>query len=243
MYGVLIWEMKLLKVSRLCAGYKDLQVLIGVSLEVRAGEFLAVIGSNAAGKTTLMRAMVGQIRPYEGEVEFLGQRVNGLPPHALAQRGLCLVPERGVFPRLSVKDNLMLGAYRKDARSVARDTLDQVFALFPVLAERYKQAAGSLSGGEQQMLCIGRALMAKPKLLLLDEPSEGLSPLMVSNILHSLKELNRLGLTILLVEQNVAQTLRIIDRAYVLENGRIVLEGPASELAGNSTVQRAYLGL
>lgn len=233
----------MLSVTGLSAGYGDLIVLRDIDLEVRAGEFVAVVGSNAAGKSTLLRAIIGLLPLRSGRVVLDDARVDGLPAYAIAARGISLVLELSVLRGLSVEDNLLLGAYRKAARPQTRQTLDQVYALFPVLAERRRQLASSFSGGQQQLLCIGRALMSQPKLLVLDEPSVGLSPTMVAAILETLVELNRQGATILLVEQNVAQTLRAAQRGYVLENGRIVLAGPSPSLLENPQVRLAYLGL
>jgi branched-chain amino acid transport system ATP-binding protein len=217
----------MLSVSGLSAGYGDLIVLRDIDLEVKAGEFVALVGSNAAGKSTLLRAIVGLLPLQAGRVALEDDRIDGLPAYAIAGRGLSLVLELSVLRGLSVEDNLLLGAYRRAARAHTRESLESVYALFPVLAERRRQLASSFSGGQQQMLCIGRALMSRPKLLMLDEPSVGLAPAMVSMILEALVRLNQQGVTILLVEQNVAQTLRAASRGYVLENGRIVLAGPA----------------
>jgi branched-chain amino acid transport system ATP-binding protein len=233
----------MLSVSGLSAGYGDLIVLRDIDLEVKAGEFVALVGSNAAGKSTLLRAIVGLLPLQAGRVALEDDRIDGLPAYAIAGRGLSLVLELSVLRGLSVEDNLLLGAYRRAARAHTRESLESVYALFPVLAERRRQLASSFSGGQQQMLCIGRALMSRPKLLMLDEPSVGLAPAMVSMILEALVRLNQQGVTILLVEQNVAQTLRAASRGYVLENGRIVLAGPAADLLDNPSVRAAYLGL
>lgn len=233
----------MLKVSGVSAGYGDLIVLRGVDLEVRQGELVALVGSNAAGKTTLLRAIMKLLPVASGQVAFLDHELVGLSTYEIAELGMSLVREQSVLKGLTVHDNLLLGAYRKPARAHIDESLESVVKLFPVLAERRQQIAGSLSGGEQQMLCIGRALMGRPQLLLLDEPSMGLAPTMVSVILKALAELNRRGLTILLVEQNVAQTLRVASRAYVLEGGRIVLAGAASDLLQNPQVKSAYLGI
>ena len=233
----------MLDVTNLTAGYGDLTVLRDVDLVVRQGEFVALVGSNAAGKSTLLRAICGLLPLQAGRVQFEGAQLDGRPPYAIAQMGLSLVLEQSVLRGMSTYDNLLLGAYRREARATINQTLEAVFALFPVLAERRGQLASSLSGGEQQMLCIGRALMGQPKLLILDEPSVGLSPVMVAVILKALAILNRDGLTILLAEQNVAQTLKVAARAYVLESGRVVLQGAALELLDNPSVKRAYLGI
>ncbi|MFN0301665.1 MAG: ABC transporter ATP-binding protein [Burkholderiales bacterium] len=233
----------MLNVANVTAGYGDLTVLRDVNLEVRHGEFVALVGSNAAGKSTLLRAIFGLLPLQGGRAEFQGIRLDGRSPYAIAQLGLSLVLEQSVLRGMSTYDNLLLGAYRREARASISQSLESVFRLFPVLAERRSQLASSLSGGEQQMLCIGRALMGQPKLLILDEPSVGLSPVMVGVILKALAQLNREGLTILLVEQNVAQTLKVASRAYVLESGRIVLQGAASALLDDPSVKRAYLGI
>lgn len=233
----------MLKVTGLSSGYGDLVILRGVDLEVQAGEFVGIIGSNAAGKSTLVRAMVGLLPRLKGRVEFDRTDVSQMPPYAIAGRGMAVVLEHSAIARLSVQENLILGAYRSAARLDLARGLDRVLAMFPILASRRKQAAGSLSGGEQQMLCIARALMSKPKLLVLDEPSVGLSPVMVSTILKALADLNRQGLAILLVEQNVAQTLRYVSRAYVLENGSIMYHAPTAQLVDNPRIREAYLGM
>jgi branched-chain amino acid transport system ATP-binding protein len=233
----------MLKVSNVSSGYSDLVVLRDVSLEVKEGEFVAIVGSNAAGKTTLMRTISGLLRTRSGAIEFDNKRVSGLAPYQIAASGLAIVLEHSVLPRLSVQDNLLLGAYRKEARSRIKENLAKVYRLFPVLEERKTQIATSLSGGEQQMLCIGRALMGCPRMIALDEPSIGLSPAMVQTILRALRQLNDGGLTTLIVEQNVAQTLKVSSRAYVIENGAIVLQGSAQELLDNSAVKAAYLGI
>jgi len=233
----------MLSVSGLSAGYGDLVVLRDIELDVDQGEFVALVGSNAAGKSTLLRAIVGLLPLQSGTVLLEDTPINGLPAYAIAARGVSLVLELSVLRGLSVEDNLLLGAYRREARARIRESLDAVYALFPVLAERRRQLASSFSGGQQQMLCIGRALMSRPKLLMLDEPSVGLAPTMVATIFEALVKLNRQGVTILLVEQNVAQTLRAASRGYVLENGRIVLAGSSEALLVDPQVRTAYLGL
>lgn len=221
-------------------------VLHGVSLTVREGQFVVVLGSNGAGKTTLLRTVSGLIpdQPEKGTIEFDGRRIDGCEPEDVAALGIAHVMEgRGVFPELSVWENLQLGAYRRsDKAGISRD-LEWVFSLFPRLKERLRQQAGTLSGGEQQMLVIGRALLGRPRLLLLDEPSVGLAPRLVAEIAGVLKEINRQGTTILLVEQNARMALQVADYGYVLETGRIVLEGTAEELAANENVQEMYLGV
>ncbi len=238
----------MLVVSDLHAGYGLSEVLVGTSLEVKAGTVVALIGANGAGKTTTMRAISGLIRPSKGRVMLDGKPVQGLPASRIARLGLAHSPEgRKIFGPLSVEDNLLLGAWRRLPRffgfhsRAARD-LDRVYELFPRLKERKRQHAGTLSGGEQQMLAIGRALMARPKLLLLDEPSLGLAPLLVAAIFDTIRTLKREGTTILLVEQNARLALEVADRAYVMETGRIMLAGPADELRHNPQVEATYLG-
>lgn len=220
------------------------QVVHGVSLEIRKGEFVALLGSNGAGKTTLFRTIAGVLKPGRGTIEFQGKQIHRLSPDRIVSLGLSLCPEgRQLFPQLSVYKNLLLGAYtRRKERSRVRKTLEWVYELFPVLKERRNQPAGTLSGGEQQMLAIGRALMSEPEMLLLDEPTMGLAPLVVRRIAEVIKEINRAGTTVFLSEQNANIALMITERGYVLESGRIVLEGPSPELLENATVKRAYLG-
>jgi branched-chain amino acid transport system ATP-binding protein len=226
------------------AGYGDLLALRSVSLAVRAGEILSVVGANGAGKSTMLRAVSGLILPRRGEILFEGARLDRLSTRDIVERGVVQVPEgRKIFPTLTVRENLELGAYTTRARSRRRDSLDRVLALFPRLAERAAQAAGTMSGGEQQMLAIGRALMARPALLMLDEPSLGLAPKVVAEIFRIVVEINRGGTAVLLVEQNTRQALALSQRGYVLENGRVVLEGSGAELLNNEHVRRAYLGM
>jgi branched-chain amino acid transport system ATP-binding protein len=211
---------------------------------VAAGEIVAIVGANGAGKTTTMRTIAGLLRPTRGQVLLEGQRIDGLAPETLVRRGICLVPEgRRIFPGLTVYENLEVAtaAWRRRGQSLAPD-LERVYALFPRLQERQRQLGWSLSGGEQQMLAIGRALMAHPRLLLLDEPSLGLAPVLVEEVFATIRDVNQRGTTILLVEQNAYQALQLAHRAYVLENGEVQLEGPARELAGNPLVKEAYLG-
>ena len=235
----------MLEVSNLSAFYGGITALTGVSLKVDRGEAVAILGRNGAGKTTLLRAISGLVRRRSGEVRFEGKNCTALPAHAIARLGIGHVPEgRHVFPPLSVLDNLRLGTYSRAARSRADApdrALDRVFQLFPRLAERRRQAAGTLSGGEQQMLAIGRALMAEPSLLLLDEPSLGLSPVLVDTILEALQQLNRSGLTVLLVEQNMHVALDLVSRAYVLNTGQIVLHDSAARLRERG-LRDIYLG-
>jgi len=231
----------LLRLDSVEAGYRDLVAVREVSLEVRAGEVVALIGGNGAGKTTTLRAISGLLPLRRGRIEFEGERIDGRASAQVVARGIAHVPEgRQLFPSMSVRENLELGARDRAARPA---TLETVFALFPRLRERERQVAGTLSGGEQQMCAIGRGLMARPRLLLLDEPSLGLAPVMVRLIFETLKAINETGTTILLVEQNVARALALSHRAYVIENGRIVLDGPREALQQSPHVKQAYLGL
>jgi branched-chain amino acid transport system ATP-binding protein len=233
----------LLEVNDLMVNYGAAQALKGVSLTVGEGEVVALIGANGAGKTTLLRTISGLKSPRSGHITFQGKRIDGVPACEIVKRGVAHIPEgRIVFGPMSVYDNLKMGAYlRKDKKAVATD-LERVYSLFPKLKERRKQLSESLSGGEQQMLAVGRALMAAPKLLLMDEPSMGLSPIMVENIGHIVEDIHQAGIGILLVEQNASMALALADRAYVLEVGNIVLGGPASAVAGDERVKKAYLG-
>ncbi len=233
----------MLEVKNLQAGYDCLQVLWDVSLSVSEGEFVALIGSNGAGKTTTLRAIAGLIKPQQGEVFFLGKPITSLPPHLISQGGLSFITEDlNLFEAMTVRENLLLGAYtRRDGKKI-QVSLDYVFRLFPILAERQKQLAGTLSGGERRMLALGRGLMSEPRLLLVDEPSLGLAPKMVMTVFEALKTLHSQGVTILLVEQNVTNTLRIADKAYVLEHGSIALQGSSTELLENAYLKDTYLG-
>ena len=234
----------LLEVHDLSVDYDGARALTGANLAVVAGEIVALVGSNGAGKSTLLAAITGIAPAASGGVRWRGQEIAGMPTHRIARLGVALVPEgRQLFPRMSVARNLQLGAFGKRDREQRARTEAQVVELFPILYERRRQLAGTLSGGEQQMLAIGRALMADPQLLLLDEPSLGLAPIMVERILESLRRIRDAGITVLLVEQRLEKALRLADRAYVLQTGRIVLEGPAGDLLGVDEVRRAYLGL
>jgi branched-chain amino acid transport system ATP-binding protein len=234
----------LLEVESLSVAYDDMVALDGVSLHVDTGEAVTVLGANAAGKTTLLRAISGLAAPRAGAIRFEGEAIDRLGPHQRVERGLVLVPEgRMVFPFLSVEDNLRLGAFTTSARCEAPATLERVYAMFPRLIERRRQMAGSLSGGEQQMLALGRGLMARPRLLMLDEPSLGLAPRLVQEVMARVADIRGEGVTVLIVEQNVHQTLKLADRGYVLETGRLSLEGTAADLAASDEVRRAYLGM
>jgi len=236
--------LSLLEVRDLTVAYGDMVALEGVSIEVGAGETVTVLGANAAGKSTLLRAISGLVRGLQGTIVFDGEPITTLAAHDRIARGLALVPEgRMVFPFLSVEDNLRLGAFTRRARVRADETLERVFATFPRLPERRRQMAGSLSGGEQQMLALGRGLMSLPRLLMLDEPSLGLAPILVQEVMQRVAAIRSEGVTVLIVEQNVHQTLKLADRGYVLENGRLTLAGTAAELAASDDVRRAYLGM
>jgi len=232
----------LLKVEPLHVFYGAIQALKGVALEVQPGELVTLIGANGAGKSTTLETIAGLLKPRTGRIFFAGREVQGWPTHRLVQAGLALCPEgRRIFPNLTVDENLDLGAYARKDGKVAED-LARVRALFPVLAERARQRAGTLSGGEQQMLAIGRALMSRPKLLMLDEPSLGLAPKLVEQVFKALRELKAERVTILLVEQDAILALNAADRAYVLETGKVVKSGPAAELARDPAIRKAYLG-
>ena len=233
-----------LRVDDLRAGYGDVAVLRGVTLEVAGGEIVALVGANGAGKTTTLRAVAGLLAPSGGTVRFEGHPIAGRPAHEIVARGLLLVPEgRKLFPSLTVQENLDLGAYLREAKSRRAESLDRVLSLFPILRERRRQPAGTLSGGEQQMLAIGRGLMGRPRLLMLDEPSLGLAPLVADRIFDVVQRISAEGTPVLLVEQNVRRSLQVARRAYVLEQGAITLAGPASELAARADIRRVYLGL
>ena len=234
----------MLKASGLDVFYGDVQVLWDVSFEVKQGEIVALIGANGSGKTTTLATLSSLLKPRKGSVEFEGQPIHTRAAHEMVNLGIAHVPEaRRLFPEMSVRENLLLGALTPEAKTSRPEMLEKVYGLFPRLKEREKQAAGTLSGGEQQMAAIGRGLMSKPRLLMLDEPSLGLSPLLVGEIFRVLGEVHEAGVTVLLVEQNVFKTLSVADRAYVLENGRIVLEGTGSDLLANPHIRQAYLGI
>ena len=233
----------ILRLDDVSASYKGLKALQGVSLEVAAGEIVAVVGANGAGKSTLLRSIAGQVAT-QGAISFNGASLARVAPHAITRLGVGLVPEgRRLFSRLSVETNLRLGAYAKRGDKDRFAPLELVFTLFPRLKERLSQRAETLSGGEQQMLAIGRALMTQPRLLMLDEPSQGIAPRLVDDILAAVGRIRDLGVTVLLVEQRLAEALALADRAYVLQTGRIVMSGPAAEIAADDGVRRAYLGL
>jgi branched-chain amino acid transport system ATP-binding protein len=234
----------LLTLEGVDAFYGDLQALHDVSLEVRPGELVALVGANAAGKTTTLRVISGTLGARGGRVMFDGQDLAAVPAHSRVARGIVQVPEgRRLFPFMTVRENLLLGAHAPSARAEQDRSLEYVLRLFPVLEERATQLAGSLSGGEQQMCAIGRALMARPRLLMLDEPTLGIAPVLVQRIFETVAAINRDGVTVLLVEQNVRRALALANRAVVLENGRVVLAGPARELLADERLKKAYLGL
>ena len=234
----------LLSVEAIDVFYGDVQVLYGLSLEVREGEIVTLLGSNGAGKTTTLRAISGLRPPRAGDVKFRGRSLTAMPAAARAELGIALVPEgRELWPQLTVRENLELGAYHPRVRAAARRNLDKVFATFPRLRERTSQIAGSLSGGEQQMCAIGRALMSEPTLLMLDEPSLGLAPLLVEQVMRTVADLHATGITVLLVEQNLHKALEIAQRGTVIETGRVRLEGTSAALSANPEIRAAYLGI
>jgi branched-chain amino acid transport system ATP-binding protein len=232
----------MLKVNNIHVYYDAIHALKGVSFSVATGELVTLLGANGAGKTTTLKTLSGLLRARRGKVELEGDALESMGPHEIVRRGVAHVPEgRKVFPRFTVRENLEVGGFTRAKSAVSAD-IDYVFSMFPRLKERYNQYAGTLSGGEQQMLAIGRALMTRPKLLLLDEPSMGLAPKIVEHILETIRSINRAGVTVLLVEQNASMALAISHRGYVLETGSVILEGSAEELAGNDLVRQAYLG-
>jgi len=223
--------------------YDKIHILWDISFHIEQGETITLVGSNGAGKTTIVKTILGLIHPTSGKIRFMDEPIEGLPTYDIVNRGIVLVPEgRKIFPKMSILENLILGSYTNRARKESQETLAWIFQLFPTLKDKERQFAGTLSGGEQQMLAIARALMSKPRLLMLDEPSLGLAPIVVLNIFDVIKRLKDSGVTILLVEQNVHHALEISDRGYVLEKGRIVLEGKSKELLNNKYVKKSYLG-
>lgn len=234
----------MLKIDKLNFSYDDLKVLWDVDLEVNEGEIVTVLGSNGAGKSTTLKNISRLVSPDSGTISFAGHDLTRLEPHAVVEAGVVQVPEgRRIFPEMSVRENLRMGSYTKSAKRERKENIERVFSLFPRLREREKQLGGTMSGGEQQMLAIARGLMANPRLLLLDEPSLGLAPLLVKDIFDIIREINRQGVTILLVEQNVYQSLRIAHRGYVLETGRVVLTGRGEDLLNDEHVKKAFLGM
>lgn len=234
----------MLKVKNLKVGYDNVPVIFDVSFEVREKEVVSIVGSNGAGKSTILRTISGLLKPMNGEIEFLGERIDGLRPNKIVERGISHVPEgRQVFGKLSIKDNLLMGAFIMKSEAEKNKKLSEVYEIFPKLKERETQKAETLSGGEQQMLAIGRGLMSNPKILMVDEMSLGLAPLMVETVMQALKYVSSTGLTVLLVEQKVQEALEIADRGYVIQNGRMVIEGTGEELMETDIVKKAYLGL
>lgn len=235
--------MSLLSVDNLSVSYGAIQALRGISLRVDVGEVVTLIGGNGAGKSTTLRTISGLLQPKLGTIEFDGKPIQAAPPHQIVERGLVQVPEgRGIFANLTVDENLQLGAFTRSDRAAIKQDRERALEFFPRIRERLRQLAGTLSGGEQQMLAIARALLARPKLLMLDEPSLGLAPQVVQTIFQVIREINREGTTILLVEQNASMALQVAHRAYVIEVGEILMQGPASELAASDEVRKAYLG-
>jgi branched-chain amino acid transport system ATP-binding protein len=233
----------MLKVSDITVGYGAITAVKGLSFEVREGEIVSLIGSNGAGKSTTLRTISGLMHPKTGSIEFLGEKIDGMPGHEIVAKGICHSPEgRRIFPRMTVDENLDLGAYLRRDQAAVKESRERVLELFPRLRERITQRAGTMSGGEQQMLAVGRALMGEPKLLILDEPSMGLAPVLVDLIFETIEAIRKTGVTILLVEQNALAALRIADYAYVLESGHLKLEGDGSKLANDPAIAKAYLG-
>ena len=236
--------MATLELANIHTFYGNIHALQGISIDVKDGEIVTLIGANGAGKSTTLRTISGILQPREGDVLLDGQRINGLPAHEIVGRGICQVPEgRRIFSRMTVRENLEMGAFSRQDKAAIGGDMDRIFELFPRLKERLTQKGGTLSGGEQQMLAMGRALMARPKILLLDEPSMGLAPILVETIFNTIVEINQQGVTVLLVEQNAVMALQIAHRGYVLETGTIVLADSAASLRNDASVQRTYLGI
>lgn len=234
----------MLEIKNIDVFYGDLQVIWDVSFSVESGEIVALIGANGAGKSTILRTISGLVHATAGEIFFDGKAISKMPPHTLIEQGLVHIPEaRRLFSEMTVEENLDIGSLRGEAKQLRKANKDKIFDLFPRLAERRRQLAGTLSGGEQQMLAIGRGLMSMPKLMMLDEPSLGLAPILVKEVFRVIKQVRSEGMTVLIVEQNVKQTLTVADRAYVLENGKVVMNGKAAELADDEHVKAAYLGV
>jgi branched-chain amino acid transport system ATP-binding protein len=234
----------MLEVSNIDTFYGKIQALWGVSLTIDETEIVALVGANGAGKTTLLNTISGLLRPSSGRIEFLGKRIDGLISHAIVELGMSHIPEgRRLFPDMSVRENLEMGAYSKRVWKRKQEILDEVYQLFPILKARQGQLARTLSGGEQQMVAMGRGLMSRPRLCMFDEPSSGLAPIVVTEIFHTIQRLHDQGIAIFLIEQDVQQTLEIADRAYVLENGRVILAGKSEELLEEELIRKAYLGL
>jgi branched-chain amino acid transport system ATP-binding protein len=236
--------MKMLEVENVSAGYGMVQILWDVSFKIKEKEIVSIIGPNGAGKTTLVKTIIGLLPPKNGTIRFKGESIEKLPPYEIVKRGINLIPEgREIFPRMTVEENLLLGAYTVNHKSKVKETKEKVYQIFPVLKKKEKLLAQTLSGGEQQMLVIGRSLMSNPELLILDEPSLGLAPIIVEKVLDTLSKLNEDGVTILLVEQNIRDSLTIANRGYVLEEGKIIIEGKGRELLANNHIKEVYIGI
>jgi len=234
----------MLKLRGISSGYGGTEIIRNVSLEVNKGEVVTIVGANGAGKTTTLRTICGIVKPESGSIEFEGRKLDGLRTDEIVAAGITMVPEgRQLFPHISVRDNLLMGAYKRSARSMADQRMDEVLRIFPRVRERMAQMAGSLSGGEQQMVAIARGLMANPTLLMFDEPSLGLSPLLMSQVFDVIDQIVEMGTTVLIVEQNIVHTLKIADRGYVLENGEVTMTGTGQELLNNPHIRKAYLGI
>ena len=234
----------MLHVDKIKVKYGEIIALHDVSIDVKEGEILAVLGSNGAGKSTLLKTIAAMLRPAEGSIRFEGTVINGMPTHNVVRQGISLVPEgKHIFAKISVAENLLIGAYTKKEKQMREETLEEIFRLFPRLKERLDQKGGTLSGGEQQMLAIARGLMSRPKLLMLDEPSLGIAPNLVSRIFEAIDQIRASGRTILIVEQHVQDALELADRAYIMQTGKIVIEGAADDLMNSEVVQKAYMGM
>ena len=234
----------MLVINKLVAGYSKMPAIHGVSFKVKEGQIVALLGSNGAGKTTTLRAITNVITPYSGSVNYQGKSILGVPSHNMVRLGICMVPEgRHLFPKMTIFDNLMMGAFIHNDKDRIEKSLQEIYEIFPRLAERKHQLAGTLSGGEQQMVAIGRALMSRPKLLILDEPSLGIMPKLVDEIFEFIQKINKTGISIIIVEQNAEKTLAFSDYAYVISNGETVIEGTGKELLSNDQVQKVYLGI
>ncbi|QSQ07802.1 High-affinity branched-chain amino acid transport ATP-binding protein LivF [Koleobacter methoxysyntrophicus] len=234
----------MLKVKNLKVGYDNVPVIFDVSFEVKEGELVSIVGSNGAGKTTILKTISGLLKPMAGEIEFLGERIDNIPAHTIVEKGIAHVPEgRHVFGKMSIRDNLLLGAFTVNSEEQIEKTLNEVYEIFPRLKERENQKAETLSGGEQQMLAIARGLMSRPKLLMVDEMSLGLMPILVDRVMDILKEISRRGMTVLMVEQKVQEALEMADRGYILQTGRIVASGTGEELLNSEMVKKAYMGM
>jgi len=234
----------MLDVTRISVAYGTIQILWDVSFKVEKGEIVSIIGPNGAGKTTLVKTIMGLLHPKDGQIRFRGENIESLPPYEIVKKGISLIPEgREIFPRMTVKENLLLGAYTVDSRKTVKESMERIYQIFPVLKKKEKKLAQTLSGGEQQMLVICRGLMSNPDLLILDEPSLGLAPILVEKMLDTVCKINEDGVTILLVEQNIRDSLEISDRGYVLEEGKIVITGRGKELLSNNHIKEVYLGI